>query len=112
MELLTSSKTLGEMALLCYRTISGTDLSHLLQSTKNINAPTDEIISSRQYSSVYAQCTNCRQRKGGDILKRAFGAIYLTMCLKLTGKFSSFDSQKKGLLHDFNDGIAFPVSVL
>lgn len=113
MNSLTSSEILGDMALLCYRTITKTDFevveSHVreyfrLQKEREEN-PEKELpafhekfilgldehrkLDSSSYTSVFAQTPNTDDRLGGDLLKRSFSAILLTICLRITGYFQS-----------------------
>lgn len=106
MKMLTSSETLGDMALLCYRTISKIDcqllVSHireffqLSESRENeqvfhekfgLGLNTQLKLDSSDYSSVFAQTPNTNARQGGDLLKRSFSAIALTICLRQKGYF-------------------------
>lgn len=112
MKTLTSSEILGHMALLCYRTISKTDFkvveSHIReyisrQEDKEEHAENERIfhdkfilgldelqkLDSSSYTSIFAQTPNSDVRLGGDLIKRSFSAILLTICLRLTGYFKS-----------------------
>lgn len=98
------------MALLCYRTISKIDFrlleSHLrefinLGEVKEESPKNEQIyhekfvlglneqlqLDSSNYNAVFAQTPNTDARLGGDLLKRSFSAIILTICLRLTGYF-------------------------
>lgn len=112
MKALTSSEILGDMALLTLRTLSSIDFrsleSHVrefikLQEGRNESPENDQIfhekfilglneqlkLDSSNYMSVFAQAPNTDVRLGGDLLKRSFSAIILTICLRLTGYFKS-----------------------
>lgn len=100
------------MALLCYRTISKIDFrlleSHIrefikLQDVKDESPENEKLfhdkfilglseelkLDSSNYSAVFAQTPNTDVRLGGDLLKRTFSAILLTICLRLTGYFKT-----------------------
>lgn len=110
MKSLTTSEILGNMALLCYRTISKTNFnileSHIREYFKLLEdrkeSPENEHIfyekfilgldeggklDSSSYASVFAQTPNSDARLGGDLLKRSFSAIVLTICLRFAGYF-------------------------
>lgn len=130
MESLTSSEILGDMALLCYRTITQTNFkvlkSHIreyfeLQKDREEN-PDNEFpyfhekfilglderrkLDSSNYTSVFAQTPNTDHRLGGDLLKRCFSAILLTICLRLTGYFKSEDIDSESNLNETEELIA------
>lgn len=111
---LTSSEILGDMALLCYRTISKIDFKLLelhvrefidLGEDRDVSPKNEQIfrekfilglnehnqLDSSNYSAVFAQTPNTDARLGGDLLKRSFSAIALTICLRFTGYFKSVD---------------------
>lgn len=111
MKALTSSDVLGDMSLLIYRTISTIDcgrlVSHIrefiqLEEVKDENPENEQIfhekfilglnerstLDSSDYSAVFAQTPNTDVRLGGDLLKRSFSAILLTICLRHTGYFN------------------------
>lgn len=89
MKLLDSSQKLGNMALLCFRTVLMTPLSSLLECLANEPSSTSEQLQSSSYSSVFAQTPNSDQRQPGDLLKRTVSSLYLMLCLKFTGYFDS-----------------------
>lgn len=107
MKLLDSSQKLGNMALLCFRTMLMTPLSTLKKYASNYS-PTQELASeltttsadkldSSSYHSVYAQTPNSDQRQAADLLKRTISAIYLTLCLQHTEYLRSDSSSSTGI---------------
>ncbi|ODM99569.1 SET and MYND domain-containing protein 4 [Orchesella cincta] len=100
LKLLDSSQKLGNMALLCFRTILTTPLSTVLQYANLINQDSlshdvimglndNNKLESSAYSAVFAQTPNSEQRQAGDLLKRTFSAVYLTLALKHVGYFDT-----------------------
>lgn len=110
-KLLTSSETLGDMALLCYRSICKTDFRSLLGHIREFlhlsedgerNPEREKIfyekfllgldenskLDTNNYSAVFAQTPNTDTRQGGDLLKRTFSAILLTIYLRRAGYFN------------------------
>lgn len=114
MKSLTTSETLGNTALLCYRTVSKTDFnvleSHIREYFKILEDNEDirengQIfykkfilgvdeqgkLDSNNYMSVFAQPPNSDARLGGDLLRRSFSAIALTICLRFAGYFEEIE---------------------
>lgn len=116
MKTLSSSEILGDVGLLCYRTVCKTDLrvleshvrEHLTFQEKDIAGVQDDEVESlrhkfilgldksgkldsRNYTSVFVQTPNSDARLGGDLLKRCFSAIFLTICLRSAGYFQQTD---------------------
>jgi hypothetical protein len=98
LKLIDSSEKLGKMAVLCFRTIARTPLAiikveHEKWSVQSPSAETilgvddDGVLDSSTYSSVYAQTSNSSDRHAGDMLKRCYAALYLTLCLRHVGYF-------------------------
>lgn len=116
MKTFTSSEVLGDKGVLCYRSICKTD-SRVLQShsreylafegNTDPKAHDNELESlsnkfilgldaagkmdSQHYVSVFAQSPNSSARLGGELLKRSFSAIFLTICLRFAGYFQQAD---------------------
>ncbi|KAG4072045.1 hypothetical protein HA402_015544 [Bradysia odoriphaga] len=111
--MLTTSKILGDMALLCYRTVCTMEfpvlISHireyhrLTEEAKQGNSTNEQIfrdkfvlglnesskLDSSCYNAAFAQTPNTDARVGGDLLKRSFSAVLLTICLRLAGYFEN-----------------------
>lgn len=129
--MLTSSKILGDMALLCYRTVSTMEFSLLVSHLREYHRLLVEIrkddvtnekkfrdkfimglnecskLNSTCYNAVFAQTPNTDARVGGDLLKRSFSAVLLTMCLRLTGFFEkSTEIQSESRLTETEEFIA------
>ncbi|KAJ6636018.1 SET and MYND domain-containing protein 4 [Pseudolycoriella hygida] len=116
MKALTSSEILGEMVLLCYRTISKSDITVLethIREFLKIHEGRTEIVQNEQifhekfvlglsegttldsscYNAVFAQTPNTDRRLGGDLLKRSFSAVVLTICLRFSGYFQCVEER-------------------
>lgn len=109
--MLTTSKILGDMTLLCYRTLCTKQfpllIPHIRQfhqlanEDKNGDSTNQQVfrdkfllglnessqLDSKCYNAAFAQTPNTDARVGGDLLKRSFTAVLLTICLRLSGYF-------------------------
>ncbi|CAL8121684.1 unnamed protein product [Orchesella dallaii] len=105
LKLLDSSQKLGNMALLCFRTVLITSLSTVLQCANLLSQDTlshdiimglndNNKLDSSSYLAVFAQTPNSEQRQAADILKRTFSAVYLTLALKHVGYFETVENGK------------------
>lgn len=133
MKTFTTSEVLGDKGLLCYRTICKTDLrtveSHAReysdfekQITKDVSV--DEMEESlrnkfifgvdksgkldpQNYTSSFVQTPNSTARLGGDLLKRSFSAIFLTICLRFAGYFDqAVSDMENGKLYEIEQLVA------
>lgn len=127
MKTLTTSEILGNLGLLCYRSICKTDLQ-VLESHVREYASFDEKVQddkveslhnkfvlgidesgkfdSQNYMSVFAENPNSDNRLGGDLLKRTFSAIFLTICLRFSGYFQQVDDVENGKLNKIEQHVA------
>lgn len=133
MKTLTSSEILGDVGLLCYRSICKSDLrvleSHVreyltFQEKVIANVQDEDVASfrnkfifgldksdkldSQNYTSVFVQTPNSNARLGGDLLKRSFSAIFLTICLRFANYFPTDDVNdvENGKLNEIEQQVA------
>lgn len=129
MKTLTSSEILGDLGLLCYRSICKTDLrvleSHVLDYATFQEGQDAEVVDSfrnkfnlgldesgkldaRNYASLFVQTPNSADRLGGDLLKKSFSAIFLTICLRFAGYFQPTDVNdiEHGKLYQIEQNVA------
>ncbi|XP_037049477.1 SET and MYND domain-containing protein DDB_G0284059-like [Bradysia coprophila] len=133
MKTFTSSEVLGDKGLLCYRSVCKTD-ARVLESHSRAyltfdGSDTAEVhdneleclsnkfilgldasgkLDSQNYASIFAQSPNSSARLGGELLKRSFSAIFLTICLRFAGYFEEADVSdiENGKLYEIEQHVA------
>lgn len=115
MKTFTTSEILGDKGLMCYRSVSKTDVRALESHAREYLAFEEKTASDpnvvdesqrrkfvfgldnsgrldpQNYTSVFVQSPNSDSRLGGDLLKKSFSAIFLTICLRFAGYFDQTD---------------------